>query len=628
MTCLRFVLLGLALSLGGVVEASEWIVLPIDICGPPGNVEVMVDAFDTVAVGYTQATPSMNGDVSLARIGAASKFFSRKTDADGGNMASFAMDDYANVFWSALDLQDAALRVGQDMGGLGGMISCEHPFSAQSAPEVAASMAVDSQGLPVVAGVDSGGFCFLSGFDPITGSWGIKTLSGLGEVGTHYDDPFAVSLTFDSAGNTVLAFLEASSNKVAVLRQGIPGWEVLARETAEVYAGRSLATGLDGNVAMAYVDANEHVVYGSSTAAGFAVEEVVPSLGYISANSLAYSPTSGQPSLVYVDTAVPTFGPLCLATRGVDGTWTTEELPIVARNASLAFDSAGNAVIAALTQDSVVLIGQNIPGLIRGDFDLDDTVTNYDVPGFVQAVFDVNRYMDAHPGATMLDLLLLGDYNDDGMLWKHDARWFADSLATDPVVGLPTRSSGYAAFDQADQDPLLGSGTGNFFATALASPKPYAAGDSRGDLTSHEPFTPGVPDGMIDAVDIDYLFAHLDGSDPRADLNEDSDFSTADVAELVSVILGVPFGDANLDGTVDNADAAALASNWQAGWDVGWSDGDFNGDGRVNEVDATIMAANWQQTIVPNASVPEPGAAVLLLSVFGFCIFNASKLGG
>ncbi len=62
-------------------------------------------------------------------------------------------------------------------------------------------------------------------------------------------------------------------------------------------------------------------------------------------------------------------------------------------------------------------------------------------------------------------------------------------------------------------------------------------------------------------------------------------------------------GDANLDGAVNDADAESLAANWQKQSDATWSEGDFNGDGRVNEIDATILAANWKKTVdVPVAS--------------------------
>ena len=75
------------------------------------------------------------------------------------------------------------------------------------------------------------------------------------------------------------------------------------------------------------------------------------------------------------------------------------------------------------------------------------------------------------------------------------------------------------------------------------------------------------------------------------------------------------YGDANLDGTVDDVDATIMAANWSVG-DT-WSQGDFNGDGTVDGDDAALLAANW--LISPGGtavSVPEPSPAVLFLSLF------------
>jgi sialidase-1 len=78
-------------------------------------------------------------------------------------------------------------------------------------------------------------------------------------------------------------------------------------------------------------------------------------------------------------------------------------------------------------------------------------------------------------------------------------------------------------------------------------------------------------------------------------------------------------GDANCDGTVDNADAAVLASNWQTAEGAGWTDGDFNGDGAVNGIDATLLAACWQMSHQPQPgdAVPEPSAWLLLACLAG-----------
>ncbi len=81
-------------------------------------------------------------------------------------------------------------------------------------------------------------------------------------------------------------------------------------------------------------------------------------------------------------------------------------------------------------------------------------------------------------------------------------------------------------------------------------------------------------------------------------------------------------GDANSDGVVDAADAAALAANWQTTTGATWAQGDFTGDGRVDEADATLLAANWQQTVGgASATVPEPSMLVLLaLSSIGLLL--------
>lgn len=627
MTVMRGLVLFFALPIiCGVAEAGSWIVRPVDGCdAAPGNVEVLVDSFDGLAVCYARGVVAGRGYVDVAKIDATQKLFSRKTDASGGNMASFAMDDYANIYWSAGSFPGGPTRVGQDMRGLGGMISANHPFYSQIAPATMTSMAVDGAGLPTLAGVDTDGYCFLSRFDPIAENWSFALQQELPKAAKKPGFPPQILLDYDEAGRAVLAYREAATQQVAVVRETVGGWEELARQSVSADTGRSLACSPDGAVGMAYVDASNRLVYGYTSSTGFTVEKISSLAGNISPRGLAYNPLNGRPSLVYSASTPTPYAQLYLANRGADGVWTTEALPAMSRNASLAFDSAGSPIIAAMTLDKVVLIGQNIPMLVRGDFDLDGTVTSGDVNGFVQAVNRSLEYLQANPGATKYDIILLGDYVEDDTVDAQDARRFLDSLATGLVAGLPTRTSGYIAFDLADQDPSLGSGTGNFFATALATPKLYTPGDARGDLSSGEPGNDGTPDRIINAADIDYLFAHLDGSDDRADLNEDSQFSPGDVAELVAVILGTHFGDANLDGFVNHLDAAALAENWQATSGVGWAGGDFNGDGRTDDLDAVILAANWNAATTPHGSVPEPNTTALLLSALTSLLFFRTK---
>jgi hypothetical protein len=76
-------------------------------------------------------------------------------------------------------------------------------------------------------------------------------------------------------------------------------------------------------------------------------------------------------------------------------------------------------------------------------------------------------------------------------------------------------------------------------------------------------------------------------------------------------------GDANMDGFVNQADAAILAQNWQK--QGTWKNGDFNNDGFVNVMDAVLLATNMQKGggVEPSRSNPEP-AAFVVWSVLGF----------
>jgi hypothetical protein len=84
-------------------------------------------------------------------------------------------------------------------------------------------------------------------------------------------------------------------------------------------------------------------------------------------------------------------------------------------------------------------------------------------------------------------------------------------------------------------------------------------------------------------------------------------------------------GDSNLDGTVDVADLASLASHWQ-GTAATWVGGDFDYNGLVNVADLGLLASNWQintngplQQVLsefglPSAAVPEPAGAGMALA--------------
>ena len=76
-------------------------------------------------------------------------------------------------------------------------------------------------------------------------------------------------------------------------------------------------------------------------------------------------------------------------------------------------------------------------------------------------------------------------------------------------------------------------------------------------------------------------------------------------------------GDSNLDGVVNAADFAALASHYGASSGSVWTQGDFNDDGVVNTADFNLLAANFNQTLgapALGALVPEP------LAILPICV--------
>jgi hypothetical protein len=136
-----------------------------------------------------------------------------------------------------------------------------------------------------------------------------------------------------------------------------------------------------------------------------------------------------------------------------------------------------------------------------------------------------------------------------------------------------------------------------------------------------------------------YLWA--DGANPRsdglrwlpADFGSDGTHPSNQgrqkaAAELMKHMINSPFardwflaydpGDANTDGTVNIADFAALAANFNVAGTT-WTRGDFNYSGRTDVADFALLAGNFNRTsaasTMHSAAVPE-SAAVFMVAMF------------
>ena len=127
-------------------------------------------------------------------------------------------------------------------------------------------------------------------------------------------------------------------------------------------------------------------------------------------------------------------------------------------------------------------------------------------------------------------------------------------------------------------------------------------------------------DGQHTDADIDLLtqavrsevHADIFNLDPLNSRYVDAD----DRRILVEDILGTQFGDANLDGTVDQSDFVILGNSLFTE-NTTWSTGDFNGDGLTDVRDFNLLNDN-RSAGLPAFAVPEPAGLSLLAILASF----------
>lgn len=629
--------------------AADWVVRPVRVGPNTGgdNVDVLVTPTG-VAVGYT-----MPGEPSpyLSYLPTDQKYFTHKTTSSIGAAASFAVDPSGQVVYGAKSSSNT-FRLGTDTGGWGlGMIDGPVTSPSLFLRTPFPVMAVDSRGIPAFAATDTAGQRVLTRFDVPSATWQSQGLPG----------PFSQAFPFFNTGFTytpddrpVVAYISQStgSSRLAVaVGDGSAGWRTYAdMDVVSLSLGVSVAASPDGRIGVAYPSADgirlatfDGLAWSIQTIAAGAPAYIAPRSLTVDADgsfALAYAP-QGSPSSP---------DPVRLARETPGGVWATETLPLSAAWATVTFDSANNPFVAAFDGRNVLLAGTTLPSLRASDLTFDDTVTAADVPALAQAILHPSTFLTSRPEMSAADLVAIADRDGDVKLTTNDARLFLDSLSTSPVPGLATRTAGYLAVDDADLDPAVGTGTGNFFGTLLSTGEPYSAGDSRADVTGPA----GVADGVIDALEIMYLQSPpppppAPGApdlasplatplpDPRLDLNEDGSVDLADVHVLLFDILDAADGDANLNGLIDPDDYLLLDRGYALVLATpGWHDGDFNLDGSLTPADYLLIDAAFLQqqggSLAPDflsgrearfgsdyvssllASVPEPSTLGLLLA--------------
>lgn len=319
------------------------------------------------------------------------------------------------------------------------------------------------------------------------------------------------------------------------------------------------------------------------------------------------------------------------------------------------FDTATNAGIVAMYD-----LGPNAGSSVRSRYDDDIYDDDADpagplayIPGNWNDALEAGTTLGSTTGAPnsqaindittthTFELLLTrtaGGF-DVSHLWRNDAGAATGEIALaysfdyaaaagvyrqDPAID----SIDSVAFALMDNDPFGGAGNSGSYTTSNIAVKNLGVGDINQDGVNDSTDI----DAMFDAIDDAAAFqtaAGLTDAQMSALVNVDGSggITSADQTELVEVIFGTFFGDANLDGTVNGQDLAILAANF-GDTSGAWQLGDFSGDDTVNGQDLAILAANFgsgggvplTQADLEAAglgeyasiAIPEPGSLALL----------------
>jgi hypothetical protein len=147
------------------------------------------------------------------------------------------------------------------------------------------------------------------------------------------------------------------------------------------------------------------------------------------------------------------------------------------------------------------------------------------------------------------------------------------------AVTYPPQTFGYSQGRSPD-------GTAAFTSFAIPSPGWINGAGSPGDL---------IVDGVLDHADLALLCQGIrfpDEATAPMDLDRDGQVDRADLRQLVEVLMGTSFGDANLDGTFNSRDLVLVFQAGQYEDSIAgnstWITGDWNCDGEFNSSDLVL----------------------------------------
>ena len=320
----------------------------------PNDLDVLVAPGGNVLVGYaTPAQSGQGGNVVLACLASGQESFTAQTDVGGGDAASFAIDRFGNVYYAARDSLHSDVRVGADLGLFGGMTSSVLPGSGAFLASAVPTLAVNGNGLPVIAEINQSGAVSLSTFNVAQASWQTTTPLGLGLNSPA--GPNCQSLTFDTGNNPALGYVQPSGSgagTLVVARQSPSGWTNVAAGTALAQYGVSVAAAPNGSIGFAYVNAAGALCFNSdgNCAGQRANHQQRAEFSHAVQPGVRFPGKPGHRVQRLFRGAEP--GP-----ADSQGAWTDEVLPVSSQRASVAFDAAGEPLVAAATPGGIALLG-------------------------------------------------------------------------------------------------------------------------------------------------------------------------------------------------------------------------------------------------------------------------------